>query len=219
MDFEKARFNMVEQQIRPWDVLDMNILDLLFEVKRELFVPAGKRDLAFVDTQLPLPNGTFMLEPKVEARLVQDLEIKPNDRILEIGTGTGYVTALLAKLGREVVSIEIDPAMKAQAEKNLESAGVDNVELLEGNGLEGAPSKAPFDVILVGGSVPVVPEKLKAQLAVGGRMAAIVGEEPVMRALIVRRENETAFGQSTSFDTSIARLTRAEELEPASFTF
>lgn len=219
MDFEKARFNMVEQQIRPWDVLDMNILDLLFEVKRELFVPTDKRDLAFVDTQLPLANGHFMLEPKVEARLVQDLEIKPTDRILEVGTGTGYVTALLAKRGREVVSIDIDPAMKAQAEKNLENAGVDNVQLLEGNGLEGAPSKAPFDVILVGGSTPVVPEKLKAQLAVGGRMAVIVGEEPVMRALIVRRESETAFGQTTSFDTSIVRLARAEELEPASFTF
>jgi len=219
MDFEKARFNMVEQQIRPWDVLDMNILDLLFEVKREQFVPEAQRQLAFVDTQLPLPNGSTMLEPKVEARLVQDLAIQPTDRILEVGTGSGYVTALLAKRGKEVVSIEIDPAIKAQAEKNLQAAGIDNVTLLEGNGIEGAPGKAPFDVILVGGSLPVVPESLKQQLALGGRMAVIVGAVPVMRALIVTRDGEKSFGQTTSFDTCIARLARAAELEPSQFAF
>jgi protein-L-isoaspartate(D-aspartate) O-methyltransferase len=219
MDFEKARFNMVEQQIRPWDVLDMSILDLLFQVKREQFVPEKQRQLAFVDTQLPLSNGSTMLEPKVEARLVQDLAIQPTDRILEVGTGSGYVTALLAKLGKEVVSIEIDPAIKVQAEKNLQAAGIDNVSLLEGNGIEGAPSKAPFDVILVGGSLPVVPEGLKQQLAIGGRMAVIVGEEPVMRALIIKRDGEKAFGQTTSFDTCIARLAHADELEPSRFAF
>lgn len=219
MDFEKARFNMVEQQIRPWDVLDVSILDLLFKVKREQFVPEKQRQLAFVDTQLPLPNGSTMLEPKVEARLVQDLAIKPTDRILEVGTGSGYLTALLAAVGKEVISIEIDPAIKAQAEKNLNAAGVDNVTLLEGNGIAGAADKGPFDVILVGGSLPVVPEVLKQQLAIGGRMAVIVGQEPVMRALIIKRDGETAFGQTVSFDTCIARLARASELEPSSFAF
>lgn len=219
MDFEKARFNMVEQQIRPWDVLDAKVLDLLFAVKREDFVQPEQRDIAFVDVQLPLPNGSLMLEPKVEARLVQDLDIKPTDRILEVGTGSGYVTALLARLGKEVVSVEIDPAQKARAEASLKKAGVDNVTLLDGNGIDGVPGKAPFDAILVGGSLPVVPEALKQQLAVGGRLAVIVGDEPVMRAIVVTRTGENAFGQTVSFDTVVPRLAKACALAPAAFSF
>ncbi|AXK38959.1 protein-L-isoaspartate O-methyltransferase family protein [Crenobacter cavernae] len=219
MDFEKARFNMVEQQIRPWDVLDIKILDLLFAVKREDFVQPEQRDIAFVDVQLPLPNGTLMLEPKVEARLVQDLDIRPTDRILEVGTGSGYVTALLATLGREVVSVEIDPAQKARAEANLRKAGVDNATVLDGNGIEGVPGKAPFDAILVGGSLPVVPEALKQQLAIGGRLAVVVGDEPVMRAIVVTRDSETAFGETVSFDTVVPRLAKACALAPSAFRF
>ncbi|KZE28863.1 protein-L-isoaspartate(D-aspartate) O-methyltransferase [Crenobacter luteus] len=219
MDFEKARFNMVEQQIRPWDVLDAKVLDLLFAVKREDFVQPEQRDIAFADVQLPLPNGSLMLEPKVEARLVQDLDIKPTDRILEVGTGSGYVTALLARLGKEVVSVEIDPAQKARAAANLKKAGVDNVTLLDGNGIDGVPGKAPFDAILVGGSLPVVPEALKQQLAVGGRLAVIVGDEPVMRAIVVTRTGENAFGQTVSFDTVVPRLAKACALAPAAFSF
>ncbi|WP_019100578.1 protein-L-isoaspartate O-methyltransferase family protein, partial [Chromobacterium haemolyticum] len=170
MDFENARFNMVEQQIRPWDVLDTNVLDLLFHVKREQFVAADKRSLAFVDTELPLPNGSFMLQPKMEARLVQDAAIQAKDKILEIGTGSGYLTALLAKLGQHVYSVEIDPAQRETAAANLKQAGISNVTLVEGDGVLGLPQQAPFDVIVVGGSLPVVPQELKDQLAVGGRL-------------------------------------------------
>lgn len=219
MDFENARFNLVEQQIRPWDVLDPKVLDLLFHVKREDFVPADKRTLAFVDTELPLVNGHKMLQPKVEARLVQDLGLKPEDKVLEIGTGSGHVTALLAGLSRHVYSVDIDPAMKEMAAQNLKKAGVTNVTLVEGNGIEGYAAQAPFDAILVGGSLPVVPDALKQQLAVGGRLILVVGDEPVMTTKLIERESETVFRETGLFETCISRLAKSEAVEPERFSF
>lgn len=219
MDFENARFNMVEQQIRPWDVLDPKVLDLLFHVKREDFVSDDQRLIAFVDTELPLPNGTFMLQPKVEARLLQELAIKPEDRALEIGAGSGYVTALLGKLAREVHAVESDGSMKTLADKNLKKSGNGNATVHEGNGLAGLPAKAPFDVIFVGGSLPVIPETLRKQLAIGGRMVVVVGDLPVMRAMLIRRDSETAFAETVLFDTCIPRLAGFEAIEPQRFQF
>ncbi|MBI3144563.1 MAG: protein-L-isoaspartate O-methyltransferase [Pseudogulbenkiania sp.] len=219
MDFENARFNLVEQQIRPWDVLDPKVLDLLFHVKREDFVPDDKRTLAFVDTELPLLNGHKMLQPKVEARLVQDLGLKPEDKVLEIGTGSGHVTALLASLSRHVYSVDLDPAMKEMAAQNLKKAGVANVTLIEGNGIDGYAAQAPFDAILVGGSLPVVPDSLKQQLAVGGRMILVVGDEPVMTTKLVERESETVFRETGLFEICIPRLAHSEAVEPERFTF
>ncbi|SMF28371.1 protein-L-isoaspartate O-methyltransferase family protein [Pseudogulbenkiania subflava] len=219
MDFENARFNLVEQQIRPWDVLDPKVLDLLFHVKREDFVPDDKRTLAFVDTELPLINGHKMLQPKVEARLVQDLGLKPEDKVLEIGTGSGHVTALLASLSRHVYSVDLDPVMKEMAAKNLKKAGVSNVTLVEGNGVDGYAAQAPFDAILVGGSLPVVPDSLKQQLAVGGRMILVVGDEPVMTTKLIERESETVFRETNLFETCISRLAQSEAVEPERFSF
>ncbi|WP_199054807.1 protein-L-isoaspartate O-methyltransferase [Aquitalea sp. ASV15] len=219
MDFENARFNMVEQQIRPWDVLDPKILDLLFHVKREDFVAADKRQLAFVDTELPLPHCGKMLQPKLEARLAQDVAVQPQDKVLEVGTGAGYLTALLAKLGRHVYSVEINAATRETAAANLKKAGIGNVTLVEGNGLDGLKEQAPFDVIVVGGSLPVVPESLKAQLAVGGRMIVVVGDLPVMSCKLIKRVGESAFSETNLFETCISRLAQAEAIEPERFVF
>ncbi len=219
MDFEKARFNMIEQQIRPWDVLDTGILDLMFDVKREDFVSDDLRNLAFTDRELPLPNGKLMLQPKVEARLLQDLEVAAGDKVLEVGTGSGYVTALIAKLAREVLSVEIDGAQLERAAAALRKAGVGNARLFEGNGVEGLPGQAPFDAIYVGGSLPVVREALKEQLAVGGRMAVVVGDLPMMRALRIRRVSETDFSSEEMFDICVQRLEGAEAIEPERFSF
>ncbi|RQO77526.1 protein-L-isoaspartate O-methyltransferase [Aquitalea sp. FJL05] len=219
MDFENARFNMVEQQIRPWDVLDPKILDLLFHVKREDFVADDKRQLAFVDTELPLPHGGKMLQPKLEARLAQDVAVEAQDKVLEIGTGAGYLTALLAKLGRHVYSVEINAATRETAAANLKKAGIGNVTLVEGNGLDGLQQQAPFDVIVVGGSLPVVPESLKSQLAVGGRMIVVVGDLPVMSCKLIKRVGESSFSETNLFETCISRLAKAEAIEPERFVF
>ncbi|WP_434631772.1 protein-L-isoaspartate O-methyltransferase family protein [Chromobacterium sp. CV08] len=219
MDFEKTRFNMVEQQIRPWDVLDAAVLDLLFHVKREDFVADNQRQLAFVDTELPLPNGGKMLQPKMEARLAQDAAIKPTDKILEIGTGNGYLTALLAKLGKQVVSVEIDPAQKERAAASLKKAGIDNVTLVEGDGVLGLPAQAPYDVIVVAGSLPVVPQQLKDQLAVGGRLILVVGDLPVMSCMLIERLSDATFRETALFETCIGRLRNYQAVEPVRFSF
>ena len=222
LDFEKARFNMVEQQVRPWDVLDQSVLDLLFVVKREDFVPAPYRALAFTDMEIPLKvddvdTGESMWSPKLEARIVQELAIKPHDTVLEIGTGSGYLSALLAHKSHHVLSIEIDPRLKAFAEGNLARAGVHNVKVELGDGSRGWPGRAPYDVIVVTGSLPVVPEALKTQLRVGGRMAAVVGRDPVMSAELFTRANETSFDVVKLFETSVKPLQNAER--PSSFRF
>ena len=217
MDFEKARFNMVEQQIRPWDVLNTQVLDLLFHVKREEFVSDKQKTIAFVDTELPLPNGSRMLEPKMEARLVQELNLAPEDKVLESGTGSGYLTALLASFSKHVYSLDIDPAMTALAKANLARANIHNVTLVTANGVDGLPTNAPFNAIVVGGSLPTLPEALTSQLAVGGRLLVVLGDAPSMSLTLIERESETGLRTTKLFETVLTPLKDVEQPERFAF--
>ncbi|MEF7613711.1 protein-L-isoaspartate O-methyltransferase [Aquincola sp. MAHUQ-54] len=217
MNIEQARFNMIEQQIRPWDVLDQDVLSLLTRVQREAFVPQAHRALAFMDTQVPLPGGQSMLEPKIEARLLQELKVRPSDRVLEIGAGSGYMAALLAAQAQRVTTLEINPELAALARENLRRAGVLNAKVVEADGVGGLPAEAPFDVILLSGSVSAVPQVLLAQLKEGGRLAAIVGQEPVMRAVLITRTGAAAYQREELFDTVAPRLSGFGE--PTRFSF
>ena len=217
MNFEKARFNMIEQQIRPWDVLDGDVLQLLSEVKREDFVPLAHKVLAFADMEIPLGHGQFMLPPRVEARMLQDAAIQKNEKVLEIGSGSGYMAALLAHQAQRVISLEINPELAKMARENLQKAGVFNAEVRQFDGSKGTPAESPFDVIVLSGSVAVVPSALLAQLKVGGRLVAIVGDEPVMRATVVTRSSDTAYTTTQPWDTVAPRLQNFPE--PERFTF
>ncbi|OGB30635.1 MAG: protein-L-isoaspartate O-methyltransferase [Burkholderiales bacterium RIFCSPLOWO2_12_FULL_61_40] len=213
----QARFNMIEQQIRPWDVLDGEVLELLSVVKREDFVPLAHKSLAFADLEIPLPGGQRMLSPKVEARLLQDLAIQKTDKVLEIGTGSGYMTALLAHRAQRVISLEILPELVEMARTNLAKAGISNVEVHNFDGSKGASGEGPFDVILLSGSVAEVPHSLLTQLKVGGRLAAIVGQEPMMHATFVTRTSETDFRTTQPWETVAPRLQNFGE--PSRFKF
>ena len=215
-DYEQARFNMVEQQIRTWEVLDQRVLDLLFAVKREDFVPAAYKSLAFADLELPLPNGARMWTPKMEARVIQELTLKSNDRVLEIGTGSGYLTALLASDAGDVTSVEIDPDMAADARAKLLRLGFSNVRTEVGDGARGFGNDT-YDVIVLTGSTPLVPERFFEQLAPGGRAFAVVGELPVMTARLVRSDAPGARVAIDLFETVVAPLRNA--LTPARFEF
>lgn len=217
MNTEQARFNMIEQQIRPWDVLDPSVLSLLAVVKREDFVPPAYRSMAFFDTEVPLPNGQCMLAPKVEARLLQALEVRKHERVLEIGAGSGHMAALLAHKARQVVTMEIDPVLAKLASENLKRAAVTNVSVVEGDGSKRLPTAGPFDAILLSGSVASIPQRLLNELAPGGRLAAIVGQEPVMTAVIVTRVGENEFKSVNLFDTVAQRLSGFDE--PSRFHF
>lgn len=217
MDMEQARFNMIEQQIRPWEVLDPVVLDLLSEVKREEFVPAEQKLLAFADTMLPLGNGASMLEPKIEARLLQELGLRSTDRVLEIGAGSGYMAALLAARAEFVTSIEIEPALAKLARENLQRAGIANVAVEQGDGLKGWAAKAPYDAIVLSGSLPAIPDVLLQQLKVGGRLVGIVGTLPVMSAQLVTRTGEMTFNTVNLFETVAPALRNATAGEQ--FTF
>jgi len=210
MDLEQARFNMIEQQIRPWEVLDGEVLALLSSVKREHFVPAGLQALAFVDMALPLreggDRGQAMLAPRLEARLLQDLAVQKHEKVLEIGSGSGYMAALLGRRAAQVLTLEIEPELAAQARHNLATEGVFNVEVRQADGAKGAPADGPFDVIVLSGSVAEVPQTLLAQLKVGGRLAAIVGEEPMMRATLMTRNSDTSWTTVEPWDTTAPRL-------------
>ncbi len=210
MNFEQARFNMVEQQIRPWNVLDAAVLDLLSVVRREDFVPAAHKALAFADLELPLRDGgepgQCMLAPKVEARMLQDLAVQKHEKVLEIGTGSGYMAALLAQRAQRVISLEIDPALAATARANLQKASVANVEVREADGAKGVPVEAPFDVIVLSGSVAEVPHKLLELLKTGGRLMAIVGDAPVMRATLITRTSAVEYQTTQGWDTLAPRL-------------
>jgi len=214
---EQARFNMIEQQIRPWEVLDPAVLALLSVVKREEFVPLAHKALAFVDMELPLPGGQCMLAPKVEARLLQELNVQPHEKVLEIGAGSGYMAALLAHRVQRVITLEINPELARLARTNLQQAGIRNVEVREADGAKDVAVDGPFDVILLSGSVAEVPQPLLNQLKVGGRLAAIVGYDPVMRATIVTRGGETAFHAIQPWDTVAPRLQNFPE--PSRFNF
>jgi protein-L-isoaspartate(D-aspartate) O-methyltransferase len=221
LNFEQARFNMIEQQIRPWEVLDSQVLQLLSVVKREDFVPLAHKALAFVDMQIPLPPQTHasqcMLEPRVEARLLQEMAVQPHETVLEIGAGSGYMAALLAHRAQRVVSLEINPELAQTARSNLQRAGIYNAEVREADGAHGILAEAPFDVILLSGSVARVPQALLAQLKVGGRLAAIVGDDPVMRATIVTRVGENDWRTLQPWDTLAPHLMNFPET--AAFVF
>jgi protein-L-isoaspartate(D-aspartate) O-methyltransferase len=217
MNIEQARFNMIEQQIRPWNVLDQDVLDLLHVVKREQFVPEAFQNLAFADIEIPLPGGEAMFTPKMEARIVQEIAVKKHENVLEIGAGSGYMAALLAHRARHVTTVEILPETKALAEQNLAKAGVTNVTVEQGNGAEGWAKGAPYDVIVVSGGLPLLPESLLKQLKVGGRMVAILGEAPAMTCNLITRTSETAHDSVKVFETDVKTLTGA--LAPSRFTF
>jgi len=215
-DYDRARFNMIEQQIRPWDVLDSRVLDLLSAVRREEFVAPAYRMLAFADLELPLPNGFRMWTPKMEARVLQELMVQSTDRVLEIGTGSGYLTALLASQAGEVTSVEIDPATAADARAKLARHGLSNVRVEVGDGARGF-GRETYEVIVLTGSTPLLPSRFCEQLAPGGRMFAVVGEEPAMRARLVRMEAPDATIATDLFETVIAPLVNAAA--PARFEF
>lgn len=217
MDFEKARFNMVEQQIRTWDVLDQQVLDLLFRLHREDYVPDQYRSLAFADMEIPLGHDEKMLQPKLEARMLQELAIKSTDRILEVGTGSGYMTALLASFGNHVYSVDIIPEFTRSAAARLAAHGVGNVTLETGDAARGWDKHAPYDVIVLTGSVPVLPEAFQKSLALGGRLIAVVGEPPVMEAQLVTYVSASAYNSVGLFETCIAPLKNA--LQPERFVF
>lgn len=221
MNIEQARFNMIEQQIRPWDVLDLDVLELLVVVKREAFVPLAYRALAFADSEIPLPQGESMLTPKLEARILQEMKVRKHENVLEIGAGSGYMAALLAHQARHVTSVEIVPELKAMAQKNLADYGVSNVEVVEGDGAQGwngaNQPNAPYDVIIVSGSLPVVPEGLLSQIKVGGRMFVVVGNAPAMTAQIITRVSDVSFNTVNVFETLVKPLRNA--VAPSQFRF
>jgi protein-L-isoaspartate(D-aspartate) O-methyltransferase len=216
-DVEQARYYMIEQQIRPWNVMDPAVLDLLSQVKREDFVQLAHKSVAFADLALPLPGGQQMLPPRVQARLVQDAAVKTTDKILEIGTGSGYTTALLAKLAQRVISLEINAEVADLARANLHRAGIHNAEVRQADGSQGAAADAPFDVILLGGSVAEIPQALLSQLKLGGRLVAIVGEDPIMHAQVVTRTSESNFTSEDKWDDNAPRLQNFPQ--PSSFKF
>jgi protein-L-isoaspartate(D-aspartate) O-methyltransferase len=217
MNIEQARFNMIEQQIRPWNVLDQDVLDLLVVVKREDFVPPACKNLAFVDTEIPLPGGEAMFTPKLEARLLQEVQLKKHETVLEIGAGSGYMAALLAHKGRAVTTVEIRPELKAMAEQNLARAGVTNATVELGNGAHGWAKGAPFDVIVISGALEMLPEAFLKQVKVGGRIAAILGQAPAMSVNIITRVSESAYETVKVFETNVAYLKAAET--PSHFEF
>lgn len=217
MNIEQARFNMIEQQIRPWNVLDQDVLDLLHVVKREQFVPAAYQNLAFADVEIPLPGGEAMFNPKVEARIMQEVAVKKHENVLEIGTGSGYMAALLAHKARHVTTVEIQPEAATLARENLARAGISNVTVEEGNGAAGWEKGAPYDVIVVSGALPVLPEALVKQVKMGGRLAVILGEAPAMSFNIVTRTSETGYDTVRIFETIAKPLTGAQA--PSRFQF
>lgn len=219
MDFKQARFNMVEQQIRPWEVLNFELLDVLEDIPREAFVLPEQRGYAYADVSLKLSNGGYMLEPKVIARMVQGLALQTTDKVLEIGTGSGYATAVLAKLSHDVHTFDVDSVQQHFAKTILNRLDIKNIRYEVGDGFEINDSHGVYDAIYVGGSLPEIPELLKLRLREdGGRMVVVVGGEPVQRCLLITRQG-SEFTQQTLFDTLIARLDAAQVAKPNKFVF
>lgn len=206
MDFEQSRINMIESQIRTWDVRDQAVLDSVSRVKREEFVAESNRALAFADMQIPIGHGEVMLTPKLEARMLQELEISGSDAVLEIGTGSGYVTALLCSLAKHVVSLDIVPEFTETARSRLAATNLENATLFAADGASGWPQAAPYDAILLTGSVPALPSAFRAQLKVGGRLLAVIGEEPVMTATLITRLSQSDYASTGLFETCIPPL-------------
>ena len=206
MNLEQAHYNMVEQQVRTWEVLDQEVLELLKVVKREDFVPAAYRNLAYADTEIPLGGGAAMLHPKFEAHALQALKVKRGEKVLEIGTGSAYMAALLAVDAESVKTCEIDPALAATARANLEKAGVTNVTVETGDGFAAATETGAFDVIMISGAVPAIPDSLLAQLKVKGRLFAFVGEDPVITATLITRLDANNLRTETFFEAVVPAL-------------
>jgi protein-L-isoaspartate(D-aspartate) O-methyltransferase len=217
MDFEHARHLMIEQQIRPWDVLDPEVLGLLSTVKREDFVPPAYRDLAFVDMEIPLGHGEAMWSPKLEARALQALKLKAGDRVLEIGTGSGYLTALMSRISASVLSVEIHADLHQRAARTLAAHGIANARLEVGDAARGWPGGGPYDAIMVTGSLHLPPEEMLAQLAPGGRLFAVLGEPPVMQACLYTLVEPGFAHHGVLFETVVGPLANAPE--PARFVF
>jgi protein-L-isoaspartate(D-aspartate) O-methyltransferase len=221
MSIEQARFNMIEQQIRTWEVLDQDVLDLLYAVRREEFVPVAYRELAFSDLEIPLYEGAAegerMLQPKVEARILQELAVRKYERVLEVGSGSGYLAALLGARAHHVHSVEINPRLKTFAEENLRRSGVDNVAVDLGDAAQGWQAHAPYDVIVLTGSTPILPQAFIAQLKTGGRLFAVVGDPPVMEARLITCVGQGSHHVIDLFETSLAPLKNA--MQPGRFQF
>jgi protein-L-isoaspartate(D-aspartate) O-methyltransferase len=214
---EQARFNMVEQQIRPWQVLDKTALNVLSLLPRELFVPQAHQALAYIDTEVPLANGHSMLPPRVDARLMHDLELTGMEKVLVIGVGSGYLCGLVAGCAQRVIGLEMDAELAATARGNLQRAGVTQVDVRVADASQGAVDDAPFDAIVLGGSVSEVPQTLLQQLKVGGRLLAIVGHDPVMCATLFTRNGDAAWNSKALWDTTAPRLQGFTE--PSRFQF
>ncbi|MFC1664629.1 protein-L-isoaspartate O-methyltransferase [Pseudomonadota bacterium] len=217
MNFEQARFNMIEQQIRPWEVLDPKVLDILSQLRREDFVPPEHRNLALADLQIPLGHGVSMMPPKLEARLVQELQLNPQDKVLEVGTGSGFTTALLASLCKHVYSVEISPELSETAKKHIADCNIQNVTLEVGDAARGWPEHAPYDAILVTGSLPILSQSFKDQLNPGGRLIAIVGQSPAQEVVRIERVADSSWSQTSLFETDIAPISNAESVSEFEF--
>jgi protein-L-isoaspartate(D-aspartate) O-methyltransferase len=224
-DLDQARSNMIKQQIRTWVTLEEDVQDMLSAVRRENFVPMAHKALAFADLRIPLlqpaetalRNGQCMLEPKVEARMLQDLRLQGHEKVLEVGAGSGYMAALLSYRAQRVITLELNPELAAMARANLQRAGIANVEVRNADGSRGLAADGPFDAIVLSGSVAEVPQALLSQLKIGGRLSAIVGFEPVMRGTLITRTGDTTYTTTQPWDTTAPRL--ANFPEPSKFHF
>ena len=217
MNFEQARYNMVEQQIRPWEVLDFGVLDVLMSVRREEFVPEAYKGVALSEAEIPLGNGSAMLIPVIEGKILQAVQVKASDKVLEVGAGSGYFAALLAAKADWVRTVEIDPALVNMAHDNLKRYGVENVIVEEGDAIRGWPSNAPYDLIVVSGGVPFVPETLLQQVKVGGRLFAFVGEQHLMTAQLVTCVAEGKYSTESLFENAVPMMRNAPQKNAFSF--
>ena len=216
---EQARFNMVQQQIRPWEVIDPRVLGVMETLPREAFVPDAYRALAYADIEIPLDHGEQMMFPRVEARLMQALDLLPGDQALEVGTGSAYLTACMAKLCQRVVTIDIHEEITQDASKKLQQQGIGNVIVKSGDALAGILAEGPFDVIAVTGSVATSEqaEIFRQQLRIGGRLFIIIGIAPAMEAMLITRTGENTYSEEGLFETDVKALTNAEA--PRTFEF
>lgn len=209
--FQQARFNMIEQQVRPWDVLDQRVLNVMSDTPREDYVPQQHRNLAFADIEIPLAHGERMMPPRVEGRMLQALNVQPDDVVLEIGTGSGFVTAMLSTLCKAVYTVEIHADMLEAARATLEVSGVRNVSYAVGDASQGWPEKGPYDAIAISGSMPELPDSFKQSLTVGGRLFAIVGEAPAMQAQLIIRTGEKDWTTEVLFETDLQALQNTDK--------
>ncbi|MBS0372133.1 MAG: protein-L-isoaspartate O-methyltransferase [Proteobacteria bacterium] len=217
MNFEQARFNMVEQQVRPWEVLDFGVLDLLMSVRREEFVPEAYKSLALSEAEIPLGHGGSMLVPVIEGKILQAIQVKRSDKVLEVGAGSGYFAALLAAKADWVRTVDIEPALVNMAHDNLKRYGVENVIVEEGDAVSGWAGNAPYDLIVVSGGVPRIADSLLEQVKVGGRLFAFVGEAPLMTATLVTRVSESQFRTESLFENLVPMMRNAPQ--KSHFTF